>query len=99
MPADATAFAHRDKAYMLALINDWDGPDARDAAPHHAWTQAFWQAVRPYTSGVYVNFLENGERARIREAYPGDTYARLAAVKRAYDPHNVFNLNQNIQPN
>jgi FAD/FMN-containing dehydrogenase len=55
--------------------------------------------VRPHASGVYVNFLENGERARIREAYPGDTYARLAAVKRAYDPHNVFNLNQNIQPN
>jgi FAD/FMN-containing dehydrogenase len=93
--ADATAFAHRDKAYMLAVINDWE---AGDAAPHEAWTQAFWQAVRPYTAGVYVNFLENGERDRIGEAYPGDTYARLAAVKRAYDPDNVFNLNHNIQP-
>jgi FAD/FMN-containing dehydrogenase len=81
---------------MISVINDWD---VGDATQHRAWTQAFWRDVRPYASGVYVNFLEQAERARIREAYPGDTYARLAAVKRAYDPHNVFNLNQNIQPN
>jgi FAD/FMN-containing dehydrogenase len=95
VPADATAFAHRDKAYMLSVINDWE---TGEAAPHQAWTQAFWNDVRPYASGVYVNFLENSERARIGEAYPGDTYSRLAAVKRAYDPDNVFNLNQNIKP-
>jgi FAD/FMN-containing dehydrogenase len=95
VPADATAFAHRDRRYMLSVINDWD---VGDAAQHRAWTRAFWKDVRPYASGVYVNFLEESERARIHEAYPGDTYARLAAVKRAYDPANVFKLNQNIQP-
>jgi FAD/FMN-containing dehydrogenase len=97
VPADATAFAHRGRKYMLALINDWDGPDGEDAAPHYAWIESFWQAVRPYGSGVYVNFLEDGEQ-RIREAYPGDTYERLAAVKRKYDPTNFFRMNQNIQP-
>ena len=71
---------------------------AGDAAVHHAWLRDVWQAVRPFGSGVYVNFLEAGERDRIREAYPGDTYARLAAVKRQYDPHNVFRLNQNVPP-
>jgi FAD/FMN-containing dehydrogenase len=98
VPKDATAFAHRDQAYMLALINDWDGPDAGDAAVHHAWLHDFWRAVRPFGSGVYVNFLEAGERDRIREAYPGDTYERLAAVKRRYDPTNLFRHNQNIRP-
>ncbi|HEY1293066.1 MAG TPA: FAD-binding oxidoreductase [Chloroflexota bacterium] len=99
VPNDATAFAHRDAPYMLAVINDWDGPDAEAEAPiHHAWVQEFWNAVRPYGSGVYVNFLEAEERGRIREAYPGDTYARLAAVKRRYDPTNFFRQNQNVVP-
>jgi FAD/FMN-containing dehydrogenase len=98
VPADATAFAHRDKAYMLALINGWDAPGADGGARHRAWTEAFWRAVRPFGSGVYVNFLELGEGARIREAYPGSTHGRLVAVKRRYDPGNFFRLNQNIRP-
>ena len=47
---------------------------------------------------MYVNFLEVDERARIGEAYPTETYARLAAIKQDYDPTNVFRLNQNIAP-
>jgi FAD/FMN-containing dehydrogenase len=98
VPADATAFTHRDKPYVLTLINDWDGSGAEDGAPHRAWVDAFWARVRPFGSGVYVNFLEAGERDRLPEAYPGDTLARLAEVKRRYDPDNVFRLNQNITP-
>jgi FAD/FMN-containing dehydrogenase len=98
VPAAATAFAHRDKAYMLSIINDWDGPGAQESGPHRAWVDAFWADVRPSGSGVYVNFLEAAEGARIREAYPGGTYDRLAAVKRRYDPANLFRLNQNVAP-
>jgi FAD/FMN-containing dehydrogenase len=98
IPLDATAFAHRDKSYMLTIINDWDGPSAGESAPHRAWVDGFWAKVRPYGSGVYVNFLEAAEEARIREAYPGGTYDRLAAVKRRYDPDNFFRINQNISP-
>jgi len=47
---------------------------------------------------VYVNFVGDEGQARVREAYPGSTWERLAAVKRRYDPANLFRLNQNIPP-
>jgi FAD/FMN-containing dehydrogenase len=45
-----------------------------------------------------VNFLTNDGAARIHEAYPGPTFDRLAAIKRRYDPTNLFRLNHNIPP-
>ena len=101
VPADATAFAHRDKSYMVTLINDWDGPDAyaeHEVAHHRAWVDTLWTSLRPHSSGVYANFLEDKEGDRIQDAYPGSTYARLQAVKRQYDPDNFFCINQNIKP-
>ena len=65
---------------------------------HRAWTESLWQAIRHEGSGVYVNFLQEEGEARIREAYPPATFARLAAIKRRYDPGNVFRFNQNIAP-
>jgi FAD/FMN-containing dehydrogenase len=49
-------------------------------------------------AGVYVNFLGDEGEMRVRDAYPGDTWSRLAAVKRRYDPSNLFRLNHNIPP-
>ena len=94
---DETAFAHRDKRYLFAAIGIWLDP-AEEAAPHRAWTEALWQRVRPEGDGVYVNFLADDGPSRIREAYPEATYARLAEVKRTYDPHNLFRFNQNVPP-
>jgi FAD/FMN-containing dehydrogenase len=96
VPADATAFAHRDKPILLTIINGWS--DVAESARHVAWTETFWQAMRPSTSGAYVNFLAQDGPERIREAYPGATYERLVAIKRRYDPTNFFRGNQNIQP-
>jgi hypothetical protein len=62
------------------------------------WAETLWQHLEPRTSGVYVNFLADEGEARIRAAYPPATDARLAAIKRRYDPTNLFRLNQNIQP-
>ena len=47
---------------------------------------------------MYVNFLGDEGAARIREAYLGETWDRLAAIKGRYDPTNLFRLNQNIPP-
>lgn len=49
-------------------------------------------------SGVYVNFLENEGADRVHEADPAATYARLAEIKRRYDPGNFFRFNQNVPP-
>ncbi len=97
VPAEATAFAHRQRRYFVAVIGLWLDP-AEDAAVHEAWTAALWQQVRHEGRGVYVNFLEEEGPERIREAYPPTTYARLAEIKRTYDPENLFRFNQNVPP-
>ena len=94
---DATAFAHRRRRYFVAAIAVWMDADD-DPAPHETWTKAMWEILRPEGTGVYVNFLENEGTERVREAYPGSTYDRLAGIKRRYDPDNVFRFNQNVPP-
>jgi FAD/FMN-containing dehydrogenase len=95
--ADATAFDHRDAAYNLAIIARWADP--ADADRHIAWARETFEAVRPFASGVYVNYLGVGDGAeRVRDAYGEAKYARLAQVKARYDPDNLFSGNQNIAP-
>ncbi len=94
--ANATAFAHRDKQAMVLVTNF--GPPSADPAGLHARTQRVWQALSPYADGVYVNFLADEGEQRVHEAYPKAVYVRLAALKKRYDPSNLFHLNQNIKP-
>jgi len=72
-------------------------PDANDA--HVAWVREYWnalQAVAP--AGGYVNFrCDDDGRQGIRATYR-DNYEHLVAVKLAYDPNNLFRMNQNIEP-
>jgi FAD/FMN-containing dehydrogenase len=95
VPADATAFAHRDKQAMLSVFNTQFQPGNDE---HLLQAEQVWQSLRPYADGVYVNFLADEGEQRIKEAYPPATYARLAALKERYDPTNLFHLNQNIRP-
>ena len=57
-----------------------------------------WRAVAAHGVGTYINFQGSATAADVAAAYPPATYARLAAVKRAYDPDNRFALNHNIKP-
>ena len=97
VPAGATAFAHRDQRYFFSIIGLWLDPE-EDPAPHQSWTSVLWEKVRHEGRGVYVNFLEEEGDERVRVAYPPATYARLAAIKRRYDPTNLFRFNQNVPP-
>jgi FAD/FMN-containing dehydrogenase len=94
IPADATAFAHRNAPVMIAIHGGYEG----DRAPAEAWADDFFAAIAPKASGVYSNFLEDEGDGRVREAYPAGTHDRLVAAKRRYDPSNLFRRNQNIRP-
>jgi FAD/FMN-containing dehydrogenase len=93
---DATAFAHRGRRVMVAIGAVYER--AEETPVHEAWVTDFAAALRQGEAGVYVNFLGDEGEARVREAYPGPTWDRLAAIKRRYDPTNFFRLNQNIPP-
>jgi hypothetical protein len=96
VPADATAYAHRSSPLMANVAAFYDGPD--DKVVRKAWVDEVAAALHQGDDGAYVNFLADEGPERIRAAYPGSTYDRLAAVKAEYDPSNVFRLNQNIPP-
>jgi FAD/FMN-containing dehydrogenase len=96
VPADATAFAHRDSKILVNIATFYTGPEDRDRRA--AWVEALSAALRQDDAGAYVNFLADEGEERIHDAYPGETWDRLAAVKRRYDPDNLFRLNQNVPP-
>jgi FAD/FMN-containing dehydrogenase len=96
VPADATAFAHRDAKIMVTLYTVLADPET--AAKDVAWTHAHFQDLAPFASGVYVNFIDLEGEARVRDAYPSATYARLAELKARFDPENVLRRNQNVRP-
>lgn len=92
-----SAFRHRDADYNLAIISRWD--DESPADSHVNWARGAHEAIQPYASGVYVNYVGYGEgEDRVRDAYGPETYDRLARLKAEYDPENVFHSNQNIKP-
>jgi FAD/FMN-containing dehydrogenase len=96
VPADATAYAHRASRIMVNVAAFYEGPE--DQVVREAWVTDFAAALDQGDSGAYVNFLGDEGRERVRQAYPGSTWDRLAAIKARYDPTNLFRLNQNIPP-
>lgn len=95
-PADATAYPHRNAEFVLNVHARWETPQEDEICM--AWARRFFADTAPYaTGGVYVNFMAQDEQSRVRDAYAGN-YARLAELKRKYDPGNLFRANQNIPP-
>jgi FAD/FMN-containing dehydrogenase len=94
VPSDATAFAHRASRIMVNVATFYEGADDKDRRA--AWVDGLVAALQQDDRGAYVNFLGDEGEERIRAAYPGATWDRLAAVKARYDPANLFRLNQNI---
>ena len=91
-----SAFSHRD-----ALVEFFGGiswTDASEDEKRMASARAFGAVMEPFASGVYVNVLTETGEDGVRRAYGDAKLARLADVKRRYDPDNVFHLNQNIAP-
>jgi FAD/FMN-containing dehydrogenase len=95
VPRDATAFAHRDAEAMVVAAT-FLAPDASDADVDTALQP--WRPIAELGSGAYANFLGTATDSDIADIYPPATYERLARVKRAYDPTNLFSRNHNISP-
>jgi len=99
VPAGATAFGDRSMPYMFSMDSIWRRGD--EDAKNIAWSRDFWTRMQPYAQRgrAYLNFAGLGEdgESLVRSSY-GDTYGRLARIKRRYDPSNLFRSNQNIHP-
>jgi FAD/FMN-containing dehydrogenase len=96
VPADATAYAHRSSRIMGNVAAFVQGPE--DRPRREEWVAATAALLDQGDPGVYVNFLADEGPERVRAAYPGATWDRLAAVKATYDPENLFRRNQNVVP-
>ena len=97
VPADATAYPHRDVDFIMNVHTRWSDP-AQDQACI-AWARQLFDVSAPFaTGGVYVNFMPEDETQRVQKGAYGPNYERLAKLKRKYDPTNLFRMNQNIHP-
>lgn len=92
-----TPITSRDAEYRYYAVAIWEDP-AEDQR-HIDWARAMGSAMAPFSSvGVQLNFVPDEGLGRVRETFGARNYARLVALKRDYDPDNVFRLNQNIEP-
>ena len=96
VPVDETAFAFRDSPFVLNIHTRWRDP--ADDERCMLWARDFHKATQPYSYGVYVNFLSDEGKDRVKDAYTKPTWDRLVTIKRKYDPNNFFRMNQNISP-
>jgi len=95
VPVDATAFPHRDAEYGMNVHTRWEDPADDDRCID--WSREFFDAMAPYaTGGVYMNFISEDEGEE--DLAYGTNQQRLAEVKAAYDPDNLFRMNQNVEP-
>jgi FAD/FMN-containing dehydrogenase len=92
---DATAYAHRRAELLVATIAGGPKPVIEAARPGLA---AIWARLAPHVDGAYSNFLTSAAAEDVAAVYPAGTYERLAAVKRQYDPSNLFARNHNVPP-
>jgi FAD/FMN-containing dehydrogenase len=97
--ADATAFGDRSMPYMFSIDSVW--PEKSDDNQNISWTRNFWDRMKAYSQDgrMYLNFPGQGEEgAKMLEDTFGENYIRLRAIKKQYDPDNLFRFNQNIEP-
>jgi FAD/FMN-containing dehydrogenase len=96
VPADATAFAHRD-AQSLVVTGTFVPMDATDDEVD-ALVEKSWGPVAVFGTGAYPGFLTTATERDVKDVFPAATYSKLAEIKKEYDPANLFNQNHNVKP-
>ena len=92
---DATAYAHRQAELMFATTTIGPAPVIEAGRPA---LEAIWARLAPHANGAYANFLSSATEDDVAALYPAETSQRLVAVKREYDPGNLFARNHNVRP-
>jgi FAD/FMN-containing dehydrogenase len=95
MADESTAYAHRSAELMFVTVAGGPTPVVEAGRTTRA---AMWRDLEPHLCGAYANFLDTANSADVRAVYPPRTFRRLAAIKRRYDPSNLFALNHNVPP-
>jgi FAD/FMN-containing dehydrogenase len=94
-PGD-TAFSYRDANFAVVIVGVDPDPANTDLITN--WCKEYFDATHPFSAGgAYINFMMEEGQERVQASFR-DNYARLAQVKRRYDPTNLFRVNQNIRP-
>jgi FAD/FMN-containing dehydrogenase len=97
VPEEATAFGQRTAPFNMHYLSMWSDP--ADAERNIAYTRAIASSMKPWTTGrAYLNFLGDEGAGRVEAAFGPEKFARLQALKRTWDPKNLFRHNQNIPP-
>jgi FAD/FMN-containing dehydrogenase len=97
LPADSTAYPHRDATYVMNVHGRWEEPGQDEQVIQ--WARDLWSATEPdATGGIYINFMTADEAGRVPSAAYGPAWKRLTQIKARWDPDNFFRMNHNIPP-
>ena len=96
VPDADSAFSQRDAMFEFVASARWS--DAAEDEQRIAAARRYAASLEPFASGMYVNAMSDEGASGVARAYPPAKLARLRTLKTAYDPDNVFHLNQNIKP-
>ncbi|MEX1007305.1 MAG: FAD-binding oxidoreductase [Acidimicrobiia bacterium] len=97
VPEDAMAFGQRHAEWNIHYLSMWEQP--ADDTKNIEYTRAISGAMKPWASGrVYLNFIGDEGQERVESGFGPETYPRLQALKKQWDPDNLFRHNQNIKP-
>jgi FAD/FMN-containing dehydrogenase len=96
VPDEETAYSHRNAQFEYVAAVRWTNPD--DDEKYMTAVRRYAKPMDDFAQGAYVNMLNDEGKAGLHRAYTHSKLARLAAIKQAYDPRNVFRLNQNVTP-
>lgn len=96
VPADATAYAHRQSKIMANLAVIYQ--DLNEKPKHEQWANEYKKTITQSDKGEYVNFINTVGEKELEAAYPASTLGKMRHVKAKYDPTNLFRMNQNVSP-
>ena len=95
VPVEATAFPHRYMTHAMMAMVSWPAGASRE--PHVSWIKEYWKPIERHSHGWYTVDVSDESSEVVNRNYR-ENYGRLVAVKKKYDPGNMFRLNANVMP-